>query len=188
MKIIVMVMCVVLSAVCANAELTSSDNQWSGKNNFAAPVDMRSDFRIKSTNVTVSAAQINAAGAGTTATLSPTLVSNDTMKVSGATGVFDRVTVNTAITLPSSSVAAASIAGGTMANAMLLSNSANKVYGSTGVFATVTATTSVSAPSYIVGAQTGWTGVITNKMSSYTNFVWVGAGIVTNVTLEGALP
>lgn len=39
-----------------------------------------------------------------------------------------------------------------------------------------------------IGAQAGWTGVITNKMSSYTNLVWVGAGIVTNVTLVGALP
>lgn len=39
-----------------------------------------------------------------------------------------------------------------------------------------------------IGAQAGWTGVVTNKMSNYTNLTWVGGGIITNVTLVGALP
>jgi hypothetical protein len=39
-----------------------------------------------------------------------------------------------------------------------------------------------------VGVQPGWTGVITNKMDNYTNLTWVGYGVITNVTLIGALP
>jgi len=52
---------------------------------------------------------------------------------------------------------------------------------------TVTATT-VVATGIKIGTQTGFTGVVTNKMSNYTNLIWIGGGTVTNVTLVGAMP
>lgn len=60
---------------------------------------------------------------------------------------------------------------------------------SNGVISASTATIATNVVTVMkVGSQTGWTGVITNKMSNYTNLTYVGAGIVTNMTLIGALP
>jgi hypothetical protein len=66
----------------------------------------------------------------------------------------------------------------------LISNTASKV-----VCATNICSGRVQGTSFGVGAtQSGYTYVVTNKMVNYTNFLWIGAGIITNVTMEGALP
>jgi hypothetical protein len=38
-----------------------------------------------------------------------------------------------------------------------------------------------------IGAQTGWTGVVTNYCNGFTNRIWIGSGITTNVTYSGVV-
>ena len=65
----------------------------------------------------------------------------------------------------------------------ILSNAALKVFSYTNV------TTDLKVNGDItIGAQNGFTGVVTNKMVGYTNFLWIGEGVITNVSLTGALP
>lgn len=64
----------------------------------------------------------------------------------------------------------------------------NKITVNTQTVATAIATDLKVNGDITIGAQNGFTGVVTNKMSGYTNFLWIGEGVVTNVTLTGALP
>lgn len=66
---------------------------------------------------------------------------------------------------------------------VLMSNAAAKVFCKTGTIDRLELGTTLA-----IGAQSGMTYVITNKFANYTNFLWVGKGVITNVTLEGALP
>lgn len=65
--------------------------------------------------------------------------------------------------------------------------SVNSVVATNATVTTVNATT-VNVTTLKAGTSTAFTGVITNKMSNYTNLVAVYSGVITNVTLVGALP
>lgn len=68
-------------------------------------------LKIEGTAVTVSATELNAAGAGTTDTLAPSLVSNAVMKVYGSNLV---IKTGGTVTVPSGSIAAVSVATNTL--------------------------------------------------------------------------
>lgn len=76
------------------------------------------------------------------------------------------------------------VSSGTGTNTVLKVNSVQ----STNVSSTVINATTVNCTTLKAGTQTAFTGVITNKMDNYTNLVAVYSGVITNVTLIGALP
>lgn len=96
--------------------------------NFKARVNLDTGaiLSIVGTKVTATAAQLNAAGGGSTATLTPTLITNNTLKVYGSNLV---IKAGGTVDVPAGSVAAASIAAGTMANTMIISNTLSQYVG-----------------------------------------------------------
>jgi hypothetical protein len=64
----------------AGWERQSKDVEYTGKNEFApqSTINMRGTIQIGGTNVTAGAAELNAAGAGSAATITPSLITNVT--------------------------------------------------------------------------------------------------------------
>lgn len=81
--------------------------------------DTGANLKIQGTKVTSTAAQLNAAAGGSTATLTPTLVSNATLKVYGQ--VLEVVSGGT-VTLPAASIASAALPAA-IANSTLTASS-----------------------------------------------------------------
>ena len=114
--------------------------------------------------MTATAAQLNLAGGGSAATLTPTLVSNATLKVYGSNLV---IKAGGTVDLPAASVASTALAA-SITDSTLFSNNTAKVYASNLV---VKAGGTVTVPDGSVGvAALGTGGVIpANSMASLTN-------------------
>lgn len=80
-------------------------------------------YQIDATNMTQSAAELNAAGAGTTATLTPSIVSNANLVVYGRNGTFTNTLTIIEGALTDSTVVSADIKDGAVANGDLAANS-----------------------------------------------------------------
>lgn len=155
--------------------------------NKLGEMKMKKYFAILTATVMVGAGMVMADWTGTKVgpnTLITDGVAGAIAIGNGATGSLAQVTASGAV----------QIGGGSngVANTMQFQNKKVLTEGDAtlATFAgalTVTGTTTLNG-AVKVGAQTGWTGVITNKMSAYTNLTWVGNGVITNVTLIGALP
>jgi hypothetical protein len=123
------------AAVCSLVVLCSAWNTLPNDDTFIpGPATFGKDVRVtdgslylSGTQVTANAATLNAAGGGTTATLTPTLISNATLKVYGSNLV---VVTGGTVTLPSASLASTALPA-TIANSTLISNATLKVYGQT---------------------------------------------------------
>jgi len=119
---------VMIVSLCFGGVSVPGDYDYNGRIMFApgSQVNLNGAWKIDGTEVTVTAAQLNSAGAGSASTLTPTLISNATLKVYGSN--LEGKAGGT-VTLPAASIAAAALPASITAST-LLSNDTLKVYGS----------------------------------------------------------
>ena len=189
-----------LTTAAIMAEEISHDVNYKGTVNF----DEGAIVKIKNVQVTATAAQLNSAGGGSTATLTPTLVSNATLKVYGRdleitnsvtlkAGSVSVASLGTGGTYPANSgasitnIGSASIADGSLLGADIRTNTIGKAnlaaadFGNftVGADGTCTIDNSVVTTNMI---QAGlYSGTVTNNPAT-TNVYVIVNGLVVTVT------
>lgn len=148
-----------------------------GNHNFGGDINLDGNWYVKGTRVTVSGAQLNSAGGGSSATITPTTITN-------ANGVIWMSNVNVragggltvgaagTVTVPTGSVASLSVAGGSMPFPITLSNASTKVYSSfliTPLLLTGTTNINAQITTEVNAGTNGLRGDTQTKLNSGTN-------------------